>query len=70
MTKITRFFFNGQEYKTKQQITLSNLLFYFDYSSSLFIIEYNNLIYNKTDWLNIKVQQDDVIELITIVGGG
>ena len=64
------FFFNGQEYQTKQPITISNLLNYFGYQSSLFVLEYNNFICNKEDWKNISIKSDDKIELISIVGGG
>ena len=70
MTKINTFFFNGQEYQTKQQITISDLLNYFDYQSSLFVLEYNNFICNKEDWKKIVIQLNDKIELISIVGGG
>ena len=70
MTKINTFFFNGQEYQTKQQITISDLLNYFDYQSSLFVLEYNNFICNKNKWNEILIQKNDTIEIITIVGGG
>ena len=70
MTKINTFFFNGQEYQTKQQITISDLLSYFDYQSSVFVLEYNNFICNRENWKRIKIQSNDKIELISIVGGG
>ena len=70
MTKMNTFFFNGQEYQTKQQITISDLLNYFDYQSSLFVLEYNNFICNKEDWKRIVIQLNDKIEVISIVGGG
>ena len=70
MTKLNTFFFNGQEYQIKQQITISDLLNYFDYKSSLFVLEYNNFICNKEDWKRIEIQSNDKIELISIVGGG
>ena len=70
MTKMNTFFFNGQEYQTKQQITISDSLNYFDYQSSLFVLEYNNFICNKEDWKRIVIQLNDKIEVISIVGGG
>ena len=70
MSKIKTFFFNGQKYQTKQLITLNDLLNYFDYQSSLFVLEYNNFICNKEEWKRIHIQSNDKIELISIVGGG
>ena len=70
MSKIKTFFFNGQEYQTKQSINLNDLLNYFDYQSSLFVLEYNNFICNKEEWKKIYIQSNDKIELISIVGGG
>ena len=70
MSNIKTFFFNGQKYQTKQLITLNDLLNYFDYQSSLFVLEYNNFICNKEEWEKIYIQSNDKIELISIVGGG
>jgi thiamine biosynthesis protein ThiS len=70
MSKIKTFFFNGQKYQTKQSITINDLLSYFDYQSSLFVLEYNNFICNKKRWKRIYIQSNDKIELISIVGGG
>ena len=64
------FFFNGNEYYTKTLITLEDLLSYFDYKSSIFVVEYNQFICNKNKWKNIKINPNDTIEIITIVGGG
>ena len=70
MNQLTTFFFNGQEYQTKQRITINDLLKYFNYQSSLFVLEYNNFICNKKDWKRIMIHSNDKIELISIVGGG
>jgi sulfur carrier protein len=70
MSKLTTFHFNGQEYSTFQSITLSDLINYFDYKSILFVLEYNNYICNKTEWCNVNIEENDKIEIITIVGGG
>lgn len=64
------FFFNGNEYYTRKSITLEDLLNYFDYNSLIFVVEYNQFICNKKKWNEIKIQQNDTIEIITIVGGG
>ena len=70
MVSQTTFFFNGNEYFTKSSITLVDLLNYFDYKTSIFVVEYNQFICNKKNWKNITIQPNDTIEIITIVGGG
>ena len=65
------FFLNGHKYFTDDEnVTLLKLVEYFDYNKSLLVIEYNNLICNKTYWNNIFINGNDKIEIITIVGGG
>ena len=70
MSHINTFFFNGQEYQTKHSININDLVNYFDYQSSLFVLEYNNFICNKDEWKRINIKSNDKIELISIVGGG
>jgi len=70
MVSQTTFFFNGNEYFTKSSITLADLLNYFDYNTSIFVVEYNQFICNKKNWKKIIIQPNDTIEIITIVGGG
>ena len=70
MSTVKNFFLNGQEYYTQHNITLFELVTYFNYNLSLLVLEYNNLICNKKDWNNIFVKKNDTIEIVTIVGGG
>jgi sulfur carrier protein len=70
MTKLQNFILNGQQYSIKQEITLSDLIDYFNYDSSLLVLEYNNIICNKKNWENICIKHQDKIEIVTIVGGG
>ena len=70
MLELTTFFVNGQEYSTTKRINLQDLLNYFDYNSSLLVLEYNNFICNKKNWDKIQISTDDKIEIVTIVGGG
>ena len=70
MDNLITFFFNGEEYYITQPISLQQLIEYFAYQSSLFVIEYNNFICHKTKWNKILIQKNDTIEIITIVGGG
>jgi sulfur carrier protein len=64
------FFFNGEEYYVTESISLSDLIEYFAYRTTLFVVEYNNFICNKNKWDKIFIKKNDTIEIITIVGGG
>jgi len=70
MTKFKYFFLNGQTFCTDHNLTISDLIKYFNYNTSLLVLEYNNLICNKKNWDKIFIQNKDKIEIITIVGGG
>lgn len=64
------FVLNGQEYWTSDRLTLLQILNYFDFNSSLVVLEYNNFICNKRNWNKILIKNNDKIEIVTIVGGG
>ena len=64
------FFVNGHEFYTEINITLLDLISYFNYATSLFVLEYNNSICDKTQWEKIFITNNDKIEIVTIVGGG
>lgn len=70
MLEAKTFFVNGQKYYTSDNISLQDLLNYFDYNSSLLVLEYNNFICNKKNWDKILILNCDKIEIVTIVGGG
>jgi sulfur carrier protein len=70
MPKLQIFLLNGQQYSIKQKINLSDLIDYFNYDTSLLVLEYNNVICNKKRWENIYIKHQDKIEIVTIVGGG
>ena len=70
MTKMIKFFLNGQCYSTKKEINLLDLINYFNYNQSLLVLEHNNLICDKKNWKQIFLKNKDRIEIVTIVGGG
>ena len=70
MSEVKNFFLNGEKYFVKQEITLLELINYFNYNASLLVLEYNNLICNKKNWDKIYLNSNDKIEIVTIVGGG
>lgn len=70
MNQIYTFVLNGQNYITTYNVTISDLIYYFGYNQSLLVVEYNQFICNKTEWNKIFIQENDKIEIVTIVGGG
>lgn len=70
MNQRTNFFLNGISYYVNQNLSLFDLIIYFDYNESLLVLEHNNLICNKKTWKQIFVKDQDNIEIVTIVGGG
>jgi len=70
MTNIIQFSLNGDFYYTTTNITLSDLIKYFNYNDSLLVLELNKLICNKKKWRDIFIKNNDKIEIVTIVGGG
>lgn len=63
-------FVNGLKYEIYDSINIAELLDYFNYKKRLFVLEYNNLIYDQKYWSKIKIKNNDKIEIVTIVGGG
>jgi sulfur carrier protein len=70
MSKPKYFILNGQEYFTDYDLTILELIQYFNYNTSLLVLEYNNLICNKKNWNTIFIKNNDKLEIVTIVGGG
>jgi sulfur carrier protein len=65
-----KIFINGHEFFIKKDLTINDILEYFNYKNSLFVVEYNNLICDRNEWSQIKINSNDKIEIISIVGGG
>jgi sulfur carrier protein len=70
MSKLKHFLLNGQEYSAECDLTILEVIEYFNYNTSLLVLEYNNLICNKKNWSNTFIKTNDKIEIVTIVGGG
>ena len=70
MDNFSYFFFNGDEYYIQSEVTILDLIQYFNYNESLIILEYNNVICNKKNWKYQTIKNKDKIEILTIVGGG
>lgn len=61
---------NGQKYKifAKKPLSILDLIVFFNFNKQLIITEYNGKIYNNLEYIYLK--NFDLIEIITIVGGG
>ena len=70
MSQIKYFLLNGQSYYTTQNLTLLDIITYFDYNNSLLVLELNQLVYNKTKWHQTFLNNQDELEIVSIVGGG
>jgi sulfur carrier protein len=64
------FFLNGQKFFIKDDLTILDVTKYFNYNTSLLVLEYNNLIFHKKNWSKTFIKNTDKIEIVTIVGGG
>ena len=53
MSKLNYFSLNGQKYGTDNNLTLLELIKYFNYNTTLLVLEYNNLICLRKNWNNI-----------------
>jgi thiamine biosynthesis protein ThiS len=70
MSTRKNFILNGYSYYTDHNLTLSDIINYFNNQLSLVVIEYNHKICDKQEWDKIFLKDADKVELITIVGGG
>jgi sulfur carrier protein len=70
MLQIKYFLLNGQCYYTKQNLTLLDIVTYFNYNNSLLVLELNQSVYNKNKWHQTFIKNQDKVEIVSIVGGG
>ena len=70
MSNSIYFFLYGQKYCTGSNLTILEIVQYFNYNTSLLVLEYNNLICDKKNWNKFSIKNHDKIEIVTIVGGG
>ena len=70
MKATNKFFLNGEEFFSDKAINLLNIIEYFNYNSSLLVLEHNHFICPKENWETICINDKDRIEIVTIVGGG
>ena len=64
---------NGELKLIETKDTMVSLLFVIEQlgvNSKLIVVEFNGEIINSKNWSEQKVQDGDVLEIVTIVGGG
>jgi len=70
MKEKNKFFLNGEQFFSDKIISLFDIIDYFNYNSSLLVLEYNHFICPKEKWNTVFINDKDTIEIVTIVGGG
>jgi sulfur carrier protein len=61
---------NGEECRCRAGLSLEALLEERGYRPRLVVVEYNGALLPRQQWPNQPVVESDVIEVVTIVGGG
>ena len=65
---------NGESKSIEEDLnspfTLEKIVAYLGYNTRLVVVEYNGVIRPPQTWQKQEVKDGDVIEIVTIVGGG
>ena len=61
---------NGESHSCPHNISLPDLLKSLDFNPRLIALEYNGEILHRQFWDSTIIQNDDRLEVVTIVGGG
>nr|WDB00540.1 thiamine-biosynthesis [Cavernulicola chilensis] len=70
MTNIIIVNINGSPYNCKNRMTLYDLITYLNFNPELIAIEYNYQVVSTNLWKDFYVNNNDNIEIVTMVGGG
>ena len=63
-------FINGEKFHVHENINLINILKDNNLNTKNIVIEINKVIITRDHWENMKINENDSIEIITAVGGG
>ena len=64
---------NGEEKEIdldQENALLSTALNFLGYKPNTIVVELNNLIINSLNWEKVKLKDGDILEIVSIVGGG
>jgi sulfur carrier protein len=61
---------NGEQLDLPSPVNIRDLLKHLKITTPAVAVEVNHRIVNSCDYDNIKVREGDVLEIVTLVGGG
>ena len=63
---------NGEQrlIQSNKSISLNEIIKILGYSSSTVVVEVNKLIINSAEWNDKYIKNGDILEIVSIVGGG
>lgn len=61
---------NGEPFNCLEHLSLQELIRYLSIDLKLVLLEYNNMILSEIQMSSIYLNENDKLEIITIVGGG
>ena len=61
---------NGEPFNCPNNMSIYDLICYFDINSKLVLVEYNEDMSYDNQFTDILLKPNDKLEIITIVGGG
>ena len=61
---------NGEPFNCPNNMSIYDLICYFDINSKLVLVEYNEDMIYDNQFTDILLKPNDNLEIITIVGGG
>ncbi|MGB3532709.1 MAG: sulfur carrier protein ThiS [Microcoleaceae cyanobacterium] len=70
MSEVVQLQVNGETQTCSPQTKLPDFLAKMGYNSRLIAVEYNGEILHRQFWENTEIKSGDILEIVTIVGGG
>ncbi|MEB3173544.1 MAG: sulfur carrier protein ThiS [Cyanobacteriota bacterium] len=61
---------NGEQRHCEAGLTVPAVLMALGYKPELVVVEFNGVILSRSSWSDQPVVESDVLEVVTIVGGG
>ncbi|MEB3317242.1 MAG: sulfur carrier protein ThiS [Cyanobacteriota bacterium] len=61
---------NGEQRSCPEGLDLREVLIHLGYQPAVVVVELNGLILSRSQWPGRRVVESDVLEVVTIVGGG
>lgn len=61
---------NGKEETFAEQMTLNDIVQLRKLNPKVIVLEYNGEITSQDDWNSIILKEEDVLEIVSFVGGG